>query len=45
VFAISGELASLTAAVLALPAVLSWLTNASKERRSRHPDRAPTALG
>jgi predicted exporter len=45
VFAISGELASLTAAVLALPAVLSWLTNASRERRSRHPDRAPTALG
>jgi uncharacterized protein len=45
VFAISGELASLAAAVLALPAVLSWLTNASRERRSRHPDRAPTALG
>jgi len=45
VFAISGEIASLVAAVLALPAVLAWLTSASKERRSPHPDRAPTALG
>jgi predicted RND superfamily exporter protein len=45
VFAISGEIASLTAAVLALPAVLSWLTSASAERKSRHPDTAPTALG
>jgi predicted RND superfamily exporter protein len=44
-FAITGEVASLVAAVLALPAVLSWLTSASKERRSPHPDRAPTALG
>jgi uncharacterized protein len=45
VFAISGELASLVAAVLALPPVLSWLTSGSKERRLPHPDRAPTALG
>jgi len=45
VFAISGELASLVAAILALPAVLSWLTNASKERRSHHSGTAPTALG
>jgi predicted RND superfamily exporter protein len=52
VFAISGELAALTAAVLGLPAVLSWLeprlarlTSASRGRRSHHPDRAPTALG
>jgi predicted RND superfamily exporter protein len=45
VFAISGELASLVAAVLALPAVLAWLTAASRGRRSRHPDTAPTALG
>ncbi|MES1185650.1 MAG: MMPL family transporter [Myxococcales bacterium] len=45
VFAITGEIASLVAAVLALPAVLAWLTSASKERRSPHPDRVPTALG
>lgn len=45
VFAISGELASLGAAVLALPAVLAWLTSASRARRSAHPDTAPTALG
>ena len=45
VFAISGEIASLVAAVLALPAVLAWLTSASRARRSRHPDTAPTALG
>jgi predicted RND superfamily exporter protein len=45
VFAISGEIASLVAAVLALPAVLAWLTTVSKARRSRHPDTAPTALG
>jgi hypothetical protein len=52
VFAISGELASLVAAVLALPAVLAWLherrdrsTGGSGARRSHHPDRAPTALG
>lgn len=45
VFAISGELASLVAAVLALPAVLAWLTSASKERRSHRSDTAPTALG
>jgi predicted RND superfamily exporter protein len=45
VFAISGEIASLVAAVLALPAVLAWLTAASRERKSRHPDTAPTALG
>jgi predicted RND superfamily exporter protein len=44
-FAISGEIASLTAAVLALPAVLAWLTVGSAERRSRHSDTAPTALG
>jgi predicted RND superfamily exporter protein len=45
VFAISGELTSLLAAVLALPAVLSWFTGASAGRRSPHPDRVPTALG
>lgn len=52
VFAISGELASLVAAVLALPAVLAWLhdrrdrsTGGSGASRSHHPDRAPTALG
>lgn len=45
VFAISGEVASLVAAILALPAVLSWLTAASKERRSHRPGTAPTALG
>jgi hypothetical protein len=45
VFAISGELASLGAAVLALPAVLAWFTNGSAGSRSSHPDRAPTALG
>jgi uncharacterized protein len=45
VFAISGELASLAAAVLALPAVLAWLTSASKERRSPRSGTAPTALG
>jgi len=45
VFAISGELASLVAAVLALPAVLPWLTNALRARRSPRPGTAPTALG
>lgn len=45
VFAISGELTSLLAAVLALPAVLSWFTGSSAARRSHHPDRVPTALG
>lgn len=52
VFAISGEIASLVAAVLALPAVLAWLhdrrsgaTGGSGASRSPHPDRAPTALG
>jgi uncharacterized protein len=45
VFAISGEIASLAAAVLALPAVLSWLTAAAAGRKSGHPDTAPTALG
>ncbi len=45
VFAISGEIASLVAAVLALPAVLAWLTAGSRERRSRRSDTAPTALG
>jgi predicted RND superfamily exporter protein len=53
VFAISGEIASLVAAVLALPAVLAWLqerhrsgfTGGSAGSRSHHPDRAPTALG
>jgi uncharacterized protein len=45
VFAISGEIASLVAAVLALPAVLAWFTSGSRARRSRHPDTAPTALG
>lgn len=45
VFAISGELTSLFAAVLALPAVLSWFTAASIRRRSPRPDRVPTALG
>lgn len=45
VFAISGEIASLTAAVLALPAVLAWLTAASRERRSHRSDTAPRALG
>ncbi|HEX2877467.1 MAG TPA: MMPL family transporter [Polyangiaceae bacterium] len=48
-FAISGELASLLAAVLALPPVLAWLgpklTSASEARRSPRPDTAPTALG
>jgi predicted exporter len=48
-FAISGELASLVAAVLALPPVLAWLgpklTSASEARRSARPDTAPTALG
>jgi uncharacterized protein len=45
VFAISGELTSLFAAVLALPAVLSWFTVPSAARRSHHPGRVPTALG
>ncbi len=45
VFAISGEIASLVAAVLALPAVLAWLTSGSRERRSGRQDTAPTALG
>jgi uncharacterized protein len=45
VFAISGELTSLLAAVLVLPAVLSWFTGSSVGRRSHHPDRVPTALG
>ena len=45
VFAISGEVASLVAAVLALPAILPWLTSALKARRSPRPDTAPTALG
>jgi len=45
VFAISGEIASLVAAVLALPAVLAWLTSASRARRSHRQDTAPTALG
>lgn len=45
VFAITGELTSLCAAVLALPAVLAWFTSASTNRRSGHPGRAPTALG
>jgi uncharacterized protein len=52
VFAISGEIAALTAAVLGLPAVLAWLeplfarlTSASKARRSHRRDTAPTALG
>jgi hypothetical protein len=45
VFAISGELASLGAAVLALPAVLTWVTGASTGSRSGHPGRAPRALG
>lgn len=48
-FAISGELASLLAAVLALPPILAWLgprlTSASEARRSPRPDTAPTALG
>lgn len=44
-FAITGELSSLVAAVLALPAVLPWLTSALKARRSPRPDTAPTALG
>jgi predicted RND superfamily exporter protein len=54
-FAISGEVASLVAAVFALPPVLSWLharraagvtaTDALEERRSRPRDTAPTALG
>lgn len=48
-FAISGELASLLAAVFALPPVLAWLgpklTSASEARRSARPDTAPTALG
>jgi len=43
-FAITGEVASLVAAVLALPAVLAWLTIASKARKSPHSDTAPTAL-
>jgi predicted RND superfamily exporter protein len=45
VFAISGELTSLLAAVLVLPAVLSWFTGSSAGRRSHHPGRVPTALG
>lgn len=45
VFAISGELASLVAATLALPAVLSYFTAASKDRKLRHSDTAPTAPG
>ena len=45
VFAISGELTSLATAVLALPALLGLLTDASRARRSRHQDRVPTALG
>jgi predicted RND superfamily exporter protein len=45
VFAISGELTSLFAAVLALPAILSWFTSSSAARRSPRPDTAPTALG
>jgi hypothetical protein len=43
VFAISGELASLVAATLALPAVLSWFTNASAVRKSPRSGTAPTA--
>lgn len=45
VFAISGEVASLVVAVLALPAVLSWLTSGSRQRKSGRPGTAPTALG
>jgi predicted RND superfamily exporter protein len=45
VFAISGELTSLGAAVLALPAVLSLLTSSSAENKSNHPGTAPRALG
>jgi predicted RND superfamily exporter protein len=45
VFAISGEIAALSAAVLALPAVLSWLTTSAAGRKSGHPGTAPTALG
>ncbi len=45
VFAISGELTSLGAAVLALPAVLSLLTSASADRRSSHPGTLPKVLG
>ncbi|HYP88595.1 MAG TPA: hypothetical protein VEQ59_10585, partial [Polyangiaceae bacterium] len=45
VFAITGEVASLVAAVLALPPVLAWLTIGSKSRKSRHSGTAPTARG
>lgn len=45
VFAITGELTSLVTAAVALPAVLAWLTAASKDRKSRRSDTAPTALG
>jgi hypothetical protein len=36
-FAISGELTSLGAAVLALPAVLAWLTSTSAPRKAGEP--------
>ena len=45
VFAITGELTSLGAAVLALPAVLAGLTIASAGRKSSPPGTAPTAPG
>jgi uncharacterized protein len=45
VFAISGELASLVAATLALPAVLAMVTISSTGRKSLRSDTAPTAPG
>jgi hypothetical protein len=44
-FAITGEVASLVAAVLALPAVLAWLKVGSTDRKSPRSGTAPTALG
>jgi predicted RND superfamily exporter protein len=45
VFAISGELASLVAATLALPAVLSYFTAGSTDRKSPRSGTAPKAPG
>jgi uncharacterized protein len=49
VFAITGELTSLLAAILALPAFLAWRAARSKDgsvgHKSPRPGRAPTALG
>jgi uncharacterized protein len=49
VFAITGELTSLLAAILALPAFLAWRASRSRDglagRKSPRPDTAPTAPG